>query len=215
MSNNKLNPFERLFKLQATVGKLVLDGKRDPESVASVLQKIVNGNPFDTIVVTDKRFEQVGEFSVVVPEDYDHATRLAKFSDEYRKELNYYSDAITDENYSRATTKLVPGLKFKVKIFQIKEAVTSMDCLEFLKNQRAVLVGAQGASLAYEQGKSELPVNRWSVSFDEKNTLWQGTDGRHGVPCVRRFSADGFGFGLGFFNNDWNFISCLLCFCDE
>jgi len=38
--------------------------------------------------------------------------------------------------------------------------------------RKAVLVGAQGASLAYEQGKDKLPFDRWSVSFDEKEALW-------------------------------------------
>ncbi|MEK7607572.1 MAG: hypothetical protein AAB484_01415 [Patescibacteria group bacterium] len=52
MSNNKLNPFERLFKLQATVGKLVLDGKRDPELIASIFQKIVDENSFETVAAT-------------------------------------------------------------------------------------------------------------------------------------------------------------------
>ena len=44
MSNDnatQTNPFERLWKLQANVNKLVLDGKRDPETVANVLQAIL------------------------------------------------------------------------------------------------------------------------------------------------------------------------------
>ncbi|MDO8579428.1 MAG: hypothetical protein Q7R72_00980 [bacterium] len=168
-----------------------------------------------TTVVADKRFEQVGEFSVVVPEGYNHATRLETFSNQHRKEFNYYNDAITDKNYSSATTKLVAGRKFKVKVFQIKETVTSVDCLGFLKSQKAVLVGAQGASLAYEQAKNQLPINRWSVSFDEKKALWQDTDGSRRVPYVFRHSGGGFGFGLGGFEFDWDDDYCLLCFCDE
>lgn len=41
MSNG--NVFERLFKLWATIGKLLLDGKRDAEDVCDVLQAIVAG----------------------------------------------------------------------------------------------------------------------------------------------------------------------------
>lgn len=40
MSNG--NVFERLWKQQVTVGKLVLDGKRDPEEVCHVLQEIIS-----------------------------------------------------------------------------------------------------------------------------------------------------------------------------
>lgn len=169
-----------------------------------------------TIIVADKRFEQVGEFNVVVPEGYDHTTRLAKFSNEHRKEFNYYNDAITDKNFSQATVQLTPGHKFNVKVFQIKETVTSVDCLGFLKSQKAILVGAQGVSLAYEQGKSKLPVNRWSVSFDERKALWwDDSDGNHRVPCVRRNSVDSFKFSLGNFIGAWHDDDCLLCFCDE
>jgi len=168
-----------------------------------------------TTVVADKRFEQVSEFNVVVPEGYNHATRLTKFSNEHRKEFNYWNDAITDENYSKATTKLVAGRMFKVKVFQVKKTVTSEDCLRFLKSQKAFLVGAQGASLAYEQGKNQLPINRWSVSFDEKKALWQDTDGNYRVPCVNRDSDGDFQFCLGYFEDVWNDDYCLLCFCDE
>lgn len=57
MSNGEgKNPWERLFKLQAAVGKLLLDGKRAPEEVCEVLQAIVSekkavaDNTFFTIV---------------------------------------------------------------------------------------------------------------------------------------------------------------------
>jgi len=45
MSNDKknVNEFERLFKLWATVGKLILDGKRSVATVSEALQKIVEG----------------------------------------------------------------------------------------------------------------------------------------------------------------------------
>lgn len=42
MSNgNVRNPYERLWKLEATVNKLILDGKRDPRKVADALQRII------------------------------------------------------------------------------------------------------------------------------------------------------------------------------
>ncbi len=162
----------------------------------------------------DDRFELVKTLEIVVPEGYDHSKRLGSFDREHRKAFYYYDDAITDENYVKATTKLEPGRKLKVKMFQIKEKVTSEDCLVFLRSQKAVLVGAHGASLAFEQKKEELPVNRWSVSLDKKNALWKDTFGRHRVPFVRRSSDGGFEFDLGYFEFDWYGDDCLLCFCD-
>ena len=191
---------------------------------ANLVQKIVNsrGNKqakamyaaLTSGTQVDDRFELVGTFDVAVPEGYDHATRLGTFGTKHRKEFYYYNDAITDKNYSRATTKLSPGRKFKVKVFQIKETVTSDDCMAHLRSQKAVLVGAQGASLAYEQGKDKLPVNRWSVSFDEKAALWKDAGGDHRVPFVHRYSGGGFKFSLGCFEFDWGGGLCLLCFCD-
>jgi hypothetical protein len=111
------------------------------------------------------------------------------------------------------TTKLVSGRKFKVKVFQIVENITPDDCLAFLKSQEAVLVGAQGASLAYEQNKDQLPVNRWSASFDEKEAL-PSIYACHRVSDVRRFSTGDFEFNLVDFEGEWGIADCLLCFCD-
>ena len=161
----------------------------------------------------DDRFEQVGEFILEVPKGYNHATRLDTFAKEHRKEFYGYNDSITDKNFSKVTTKLVAGRKFKVKVIQIKTTVSSEDCLAHLRSRKAVLVGAQGSSLAYELAKDKLPVSRWSISFDEKEALWKA-DGCHGVPCVFRYSDGDFRFSLGGFGDAWVGDSCLLCFCD-
>mgnify|MGYP001617681000 FL=1 len=161
------------------------------------------------------RFELVNTFEIVVPEDYDHSKRLDSFGKEHRTAFYYYNDAITDKNYAKATTKLEAGRKLKVKVFQIKEKVTSEDCMDKLRSEKAILVGAHGASLAWEQKKEELPVNRWSVSFDEKDALWKDARGDHRVPRVGRDSDGDFEFGLGYFEGAWLDDFCLLCFCDE
>lgn len=163
----------------------------------------------------DDRFELVNTFEIVVPESYDHSKHLDSFGKEHRKAFCYYNDAITDKNYAKATTKLEPGRKLKVKVFQIKERVTSEDCLAHLRSQKAILASAQGASLAWEQKKEELPVNRWSVSFDEKNALWKDADGSRRVPLVNRCSGGNFEFSLGSFEFGWGDGRCILCFCDE
>lgn len=192
---------------------------------ADLVQRVVNsrGNKLALVMYAaltggaqvDDRFEMVNTFEIVVPEGYDHGKRLDSFGKEHRKAFYYYNDAITDKNYAKATTKLEAGRKLKVKVFQIKETVTSKDCMAKLRSEKAILVGAQGASLVWEQKKEELPVNRWSVSFDEKDALWKDADGYHGVPHVRRDSGGDFEFNLGYFERDWHGDYCLLCFCDE
>ena len=161
----------------------------------------------------DDHFEEIGSFEVTVPANYDHTTCLDTFGKEHRKEFYHYNKNLTDKNFSKATTKLTPGRKFKVKVFQIKEQVSSDDCLVYLKSQKAVLVGAQGASLAYEQANNKFSVSRWSISFDEKQAL-PSVDGYHRVPSLYRASFGDFKFDLVYFGRDWYDDFCLLCFCD-
>src|SRR3989344_1099561 len=42
MRNGNLSPYERLWKLETAVNKLVIDGRRDPEVVIKTLQRIVD-----------------------------------------------------------------------------------------------------------------------------------------------------------------------------
>ena len=112
----------------------------------------------EAIASVDDRFDLVTSFDVVVPKNYNHATRLGTFRETHGKEFYYYDNAITDANYAKVTTKLTPERKLKVKIFQITTRVSSEDCLGFLRGQKAILLGAQGASLAYEQGNVKDPI---------------------------------------------------------
>ena len=186
------------------------EGGLDPAGVNATLQMVLEGviiTEQKTVVVTvpkpkADKFELLTTFEVTVPEGYNHATRLDTFK-------------AADVNYGRATTKLVPGRKFQVKVFGIRrgKSVTSDECLHKVRSENGVLVGAQGASLAYEQGKANLPKGKWHVSFDEKEALWYG-DGYHRVPCVLAYSDGGFEFYLGYFEFDWRDDHCLLCFCD-
>lgn len=161
----------------------------------------------------DDRFGLLTSFEITVPKDYDHNTQLATFASYAKKErFYYYNEAITDKNFAKATQKLVPGKTYSVKIFGIKQRVSSEDCLMFLATQKAILVGAQGVSLVRQLKKDKFPVSRYTVSFDEKDALFVG--GRHRVPSVSRDSGGGWEFDLGCFESDWGSACCLLVLCD-
>ena len=162
----------------------------------------------------DPRFQLVNTFYLVVPYGYDHATRLASFRREHGRELSYCNPNITDEKFSRVTIRLVPGRRLKVKVFQITQQVSSEDCLAFLRTQNAVFVGAQGASLAYELARDQLPVSRGSISFDKRKALWKDIDGYRWEPSVVRGSDGRFSFYIDLFNSVLSEENCLLCFCD-
>jgi hypothetical protein len=185
----------------------------NPHLLKLHLQNAVEGK-FDGASLIDPRFEYVKEFTLTVPMDYVHTTQLATFEKKHRKDLYYFNSDITDAHFRGATTQLVPGKTYTVKIFGIKKTATSDDCMNLLKSQKAILVGAQGASLVCQEKKEELPKGKWCASFDEKGALWVDAGGSHRVPSVGHFSDGGFKFSLGGFESGWYDAYCVLCFCD-
>lgn len=170
------------------------------------------------LAVVDKRFgPALVEFDVTVPLDYDHD----KFIDQAGKEVRklkttyYYNDDLTSENFAKATNKLIPGKTYRAKIIPILETVTSADCMNMLRKQRAILVGGQGLMLAQSTNADKFPIDKWTVSFDEKEALWKDSVGDHRVPIVYRRSDGDWRFSLGDFELVWDAGHCLLCFCDK
>ena len=158
-----------------------------------------------------QKFTLLKSFSLTVPKDYNHNTQLSTLKP---KNFYYFNDAVTDKNFENATQKLVPGKTYTVKIMSIGSRATSDECLDTYKREKAILVGAQGLSLAYQVKKEEFPSGKWLVSFDEKKALWKDADGYLRVPYVIRLSVGDYEFNLGYFESGWNGGYCLLLFCD-
>ena len=153
------------------------------------------------------------DFELTVPTDYNHDTQIDTFAAKTKKLLttHYFNKNLTSSNFAKATNKLEPGKKYRVRIFPILSTVSSVDCVIFLKKQGAILVGGQGVTLLQDQKADEFPVGKWTVSFDEKDALWESAAGHHMVSHVDQYSGGGWGFNLGCFKGDWCDINCLLC----
>ncbi|MFA6325232.1 MAG: hypothetical protein WCX46_03335, partial [Candidatus Paceibacterota bacterium] len=148
------------------------------------------------LAIADKRYgPAIKEFEIIVPVDYDHSKQIDVFAKKTKKETTtyYFNDDITSKHFANASTKLVPGKTYKVKIFPILARVTSEDNMAFLAKQNAILAGDHGLTLVYEQKKEELPKDKYTVSFDKKESLWKDADGRRRVPVVYASSGGGFG----------------------
>lgn len=162
----------------------------------------------------DQKFgPAVSEFTLTVPTDYNHNTQIDTFAKKKKAlKTTHYTGGLTSKNFAQATNQLVRGKQYRVRIFPILETVTSEDCMNFLKKQNAILVGGQGMTLAQELHENEFPVDKYTVSFDEKKALWQDTSDGHLVPFVNRNSCGDWHFSFDYFEDDWDSDGCLLCF---
>ena len=170
------------------------------------------------MAISEKRIgAPLAEFDLTVPSDYDHEKQIDQSGKKARKEKTtyYYNNALTSKNFAKATNKLEPSKTYSVKIFPILSAISSEDCLAFLRKQRAILVGAQGMMLVYDLHKDQFPKGKWSVSFDEKEALWTDAGGRLRVPFVCAYADGDFSFDLDSFVGAWGADYCLVCFCDK
>lgn len=209
MSSGK--EWERYARLQATVGKLLLDGKREVKDVSDVLQRVVDENP------ASKKFALLADLGVItVPDDYDHGTALTTFARENRTKFFSYDDNITDQNFPNPTRVLKPGQKLRVRAFGqlLTESATLEERLVFLKTQQAIYLGAQGAALVFEEMRDQLPKGYRYASFDGKELLWKSPLDRRGTLNVHCHWNGGFAFGLLLSDCVWSSSTALLCFSE-
>lgn len=156
---------------------------------------------------------------ITVPEDYNHATFLVSFRTRHqggrKKSFWSYNEGITDANFRNPSRVLKSGDKLSVRAFrQIVSRTISKERMTFLKEQDAVLVGAQGAALVFDHKRDQLPKGYWYASMDQPDRLWEDAGRSHRVPEVLANHDGNFYFSLGCFEDGCYDLSALLVFCD-
>ena len=173
--------------------------------------------------VSSQKFEIFKNLGILtVPASYIHKTRLADFYKRHqggkRKSFYYYDSDINDQNFANPSRILKPGEKFQVDVVRqvFRGETTSEERMAFLAVHRGIYLGAQGASLVFDDQKmrTDLPKGKWYSSFDEKDRLWQVTNGRRRVPCIHAYSDGDFYFSLGFFESVCGDHVCFFLFRD-
>ncbi|OHB05428.1 MAG: hypothetical protein A3B22_00360 [Candidatus Zambryskibacteria bacterium RIFCSPLOWO2_01_FULL_47_33] len=132
---------------------------------------------------------------ITVPEVH----RLATFSRENRKRFIYYEAAITDDHFRNPTRILKPGDRLEVRAFRqvVPGMTTSEERLAFCRRQDGnVFVGAQGASLVFDQKRHLLPKGLWYSFLDQKERLWKDARGCYGVPNLVALRGGDWDFDL-------------------
>ena len=141
-----------------------------------------------------EKFRFITEFPLLVPADYDHATRISAFASKYYNRgygsipqnggwepFNDYLEN-RDDKFKGATTKLIAGQKLLVQVFRITEGnelAERTECMEFLHSQGALLTGWEGMTLIWEQARQVLTTDDKFVfpalfySLDEPEALYK------------------------------------------
>lgn len=171
------------------------------------------------VKVVEPKFSLLTDLgTIVVPKKYKHEGAIAAFQKKHRSSFYSWSEAINDTNFSNPSRVLEPGDKLRVRIFKqnVGGTTTSEERLEFLKGlPGAVLVGAQGAALVFDQKGAKLPRGYWHLSFDEKERLWEDAGGCHRVPGVLVHGNGDRDWVAGDFERPWHDFDTLVSFCDE
>ncbi len=209
---------EHLASFLELAKKMLIDWAIEPKKLLHTLHQIRKSDLVGLIEgtheITHKRFGKlIKELKITVPTSYDHDSQIDKFAqkaEQFPANLNYScSLEYANGDFINENHRLIPGKTYNVKFFQILGKVTSRECIEFLEKQNAIFVGAHGLALMYDVCCHEIPYEKLTVSFDEKNSLLG--DSQHKVPDMFRFN-DFYKFQAHPFWNDLTDNSCLLCF---
>jgi hypothetical protein len=190
----------------------------DKESIDRLLKN--GGRVIDDIIASfvnhsssDDRFQLLSYFELTVPRRYNHGTQLATFAS-FAKKIGFdHKGSINDQNFAKTTHQLIPGKTYGAKIFRINRKAIGEDCLAFYIAQRALLVGVQGLSLAWQLKRNKFPAGRWTASFDREVALSELSYYKTCiVPCIGQCSGN-WKSTLGYFGSDWS-GHCIICFYD-
>jgi len=158
--------------------------------------------------------------SLTVPSDYSHKEQVdlsvtkAKQQDSSCCHVNF-----NGKNFSVTSYSLQPGVTYLVKIYRIaSESVKTVECLNFLKEQGAILTGAQGLCLLYDLKPKLFKPMRHYVSYDKKDNLWKDSLNHSYLPMIGFFPDSKPMFELGIFEDDdsgWTNSYYLIAFFEK
>lgn len=176
------------------------------------------------------RFVKESEFELTVPNNYKHDTFLEEFMEKHKNELgligggswhvsngDFYGFILKELSYSDCnkdvSIKLLPGQKFNVKVFRIKntelqDCVSTKECLDFLQLQGAIMVGAHGLSLVYDylEEKEKCLCHDGLLSFEN----WVSAPSH--VPFLKK---DGGRIYLKYYNTSTHWVSNIWSTCNS
>jgi len=175
-----------------------MDWIKNQESLKKTLEALIHPDL--------RKFEFVYAFNLTVPKQYEHHIQITSFNQKNGL-VGCKNLGGDDDTYENVTEKLEPGKTYLVKFFKNNKRASLMECLDFLKKQKAILVGAQGLTLAWELLSKFFPRGE-TASFDKKEALYNSCY----VPIIWRENNGEWGFATNAFESKPS--SHFICFCE-
>jgi len=178
--------------------KTAMDWIKNQESLKKALEALVHPDL--------RKFEFAYAFNLTVPKQYEHHIQITSFNQKNGL-VGCKNLGGDDDTYENVTEKLEPGKTYLVKFFKNNKRASLTECLDFLKKQKAILVGAQGLTLTWELLSKFFPYGE-TASFDKKEALYSS----HYVPIIWREKNGEWGFATNDFESKHS--SHFICFCE-
>jgi hypothetical protein len=212
----KLNNINDYFYNILTTSRNPLDLKYG--IITTALDKIARG---EIEFIYENLFKLLDIIEIIIPEDY------TKLIENFNKNSFSYYNPEFDKNNLNASISLLPGEKYKIKIFEIndhskktfgffkrnkkktQQFVNSEIVIEFLKRQKAILNGSIAIKLLYAINKNNFPFERWILSFEDYEYYSRISNEERGIPAIyRRADDDDWAVALSSFEEGINPAVC-------
>jgi hypothetical protein len=186
MSNDNVNVYERLYKLQGNIAKQVLDGKRSPEYVASCFQRIMEGLPCGPVRSSIFHFMEIP----LKPEGFGDGTTVWKGT--------LSGDGLTGEDLCDGRLRLLREIDLdKVDLIPTPSDYTGFGKFQNLmaSSSRLQLGGTAALSFFYDmllaRRDSHIVLLRNRYHFRELEFFGLILRDFAGRPCVISFKIEG------------------------
>lgn len=175
---------------------------------AALMEALPDGKLENPALPEKAGFKKLLDLRVEVPKEWKYANAIDAFVKKFQSKTFKVSPGITDDNFSSVTYGLLPGAKYRVRAFTHIGATTE-ECLAFLAQNNALLVGPQGLALVAGLNGYELLMkhpNHTVVSFCEERACPSYADG---TKVLGAMSETEFGFVA--FHCTWPRNYVVLC----
>ncbi len=159
------------------------------------------------------RFGAPKEFRFTVPPFYKHEEQIDNFHRMIagKETVFCFDDRMSGEHFPEASHRIVAGRRYVVCLYPVLRMVSTAQCLDFLEDEQALLVGLHGLTLLYQMESRHVARGRHVVSFDVAEKLWKDEHNKTRVPVMNNDNQI-FLFDLSFFHATWTPSFDLLCF---